>query len=509
MHISRRSILTGSASSVLLSAAGSLPARTKLLTDSKSGFEIWKTVAGPVSRGNGPSNAGPIPADMGFIDVPADHFRSGGSARLPPFRLRFCRFRARRPSGADPVFCLFGGPDWRNDLYLALESGVADDPKWQFIDLITQHSDLVLVDHRGGAGSLFPKLYPLGICPQMPLNRPVSIEERHDYHLRTNQKIIDAWYEMGIDLSNFRTPQLTQDINALRVALGYTSIRLIADSNGTYRARDYLRQFSWHVSSALLFISHAYRKSPDPQHVRRAVSRIDAAIARDTGINSYMTSLSDVLDDVMMMLERENPKVRVKNVAGDGDTEIVLGAQDIIPYFWYRGGEDPAIRDLPGRIWKLRQGNYKDLAEISVYTRLLDGAENSAAELAFSGGSMPTNYAVDRLNAGRQIYLSRELSDGPMSAWPLPHDAQTPFTHNVPITYILGEWDIKTPLEAVETLGEKSSRIHIVGNMAHNCSFDGGGGSFWEKDIIKAYLTNNTILTKSFSSSFNVEAFQA
>ena len=58
---------------------------------------------------------------------------------------------------------------------------------------------------------------------------------------------------------------------------------------------------------------------------------------------------------------------------------------------------------------------------------------------------------------------------------------------------IQGEWDLKTPVEAVEALKERAGTIHIMPNMAHNSSIDGGDVLFWERAIIEAHLSDKPI----------------
>ena len=177
-------------------------------------------------------------------------------------------------------------------------SGVtrALDAELGFIDVpagtVTEHADLVVIDHRGGLGCAYPKLPALPVRELMPFGRRVGLDEREEHYRRFFQKQIDYWGEAGVDLRHMRTPQLARDIEMIRLSLGYDKIRLSGLSNGTYRIREYLRQFHHRVDSALLFISHGYQKLPLQEFISAALSRIDAAVSADPDANRFVPSLS-------------------------------------------------------------------------------------------------------------------------------------------------------------------------------------------------------------------------
>lgn len=512
--MTRRGLLkisAGSAAAVTLArrTAGASNAGAALRSrQHNADLQISKVPIALRSPGDGKARRDWILGEIGGLEVPQDHYAADVASR-PVFKLRYCRIPARRKAGLPPVFYFFGGPGRGNDFCQVFEYGTTATAAHQFIDLVTETSDLVLIDHRGAAGCYFPTVsMPLGIYPEMSLDRPVSIEERRAYSLRCNRDIIDKWKELDIDLGLLTTPQLARDVEALRVALGYGSIRLMGDSNGTYRCREYLRQFSRHVESALLFISHALEKAPDPRHVRAVLARIDQAVKQDAGVNRYVSSVSELADDVLRRLDRRHPKVGAPSFSDRKDVHVVLGSEDLVPYLWSLCGSNESVRSVPAELWKITRGDYRGLAADAAQNRRYnESADVTAYELAFGGASMPRDYSLMRSLAGERIYLNREMYDGLQSAWPLHHDERTPFKHDVPLTYVQGEWDIKAPIEAVEQLGERRSRICRISCMGHASSID-GGGYFWEADIIRNFLAGNPVAPyEGFSSSFDAQAF--
>jgi pimeloyl-ACP methyl ester carboxylesterase len=435
-----------------------------------------------------------LDADLGFIDVPADH----GAPHLAIYRLRFARFRSRSGGGL-PLFFLYGGPHAQGDLWNYLDAG---EDQWAFTSLVatvTEHADLVVIDHRGGLGCVYPKLPAVPLAEPMPFDRRLGLDEREDHYRRFFQKQIGYWGDAGVDLRHMRTPQLARDIEMLRRALGYDKIRLSGMSNGTYRAREYLRQFPDRVDSALLFIAHGYQKLPFQEFVGAALSRIDAAVAADPDACRFVPSLRGLLEELTTRLDRSP----VKATASKGGEVIALELDhhDLVVYFWHLFGANDDIRAAPAKLWSLyKKGDYTELARVALQARDLGSQGAEAYIAAFAGSSMPSaaEVAANRRHAGSSIYLNRQGEGGESScAWPLDRDSHVAFAHRVPVTYVQGEWDLRTPLEAVKAIGETTAAILVNPAMGHQGFIDrraapDGTGVFWPREIFDAFLTGGT-----------------
>src|SRR5207237_921442 len=95
------------------------------------------------------------------------------------------------------------------------------------IDTILRNTDLVLIDHRGTAGCVFPKIPNNNITTQLPLDQPVDAGMRRATSRALWDKVIAHQLEAGVDLSTINTPRLADDVDAIRKALGYSKIRLM------------------------------------------------------------------------------------------------------------------------------------------------------------------------------------------------------------------------------------------------------------------------------------------
>ncbi len=147
---------------------------------------------------------------------------------------------------------------------------------------VTEHADLVVIDHRGGSGVPIRNCRPCRSRNPCPLTVGWGSRSAKSTIGVFFCRQIDYWGRAGADLRlHLRTPQLARDIEMILLALGYDKIRLGGMSNGTYRIREYLRQFHQRVDSALLFISHGYQRSCPSRNLskRRVVAHHDAAVA--------------------------------------------------------------------------------------------------------------------------------------------------------------------------------------------------------------------------------------
>ena len=428
---------------------------------------FFRTRLGPVADIEGLDQPSRL-ADLGYLRVPADWTARSGADVM----LRFARFPGSGGSSEPPVFWFAGGPFRTNDLYGFVEApGDLRQAKRALgiIDTIVAHRDLVLMDHRGASGCAYPKLVPLGVHPDLPLDRPVSSAERSERYRDVNAEVIRRWHRAGVDLHFFNTPSLAKDVDAVREALGYDRIVLAGVSNGTYRCREYLRQFSARVDAAVLFTSHGYAKMPWPSDVAAALGRISRDVAIDPSIGHAIPHLETLLDEVSSRIARENPRVTVASPLDGERRTVCLGIEDFASFVWDMLASDADLLSGPAQLFKLKEGNYEALAKAAISTRFSGDAvyDSSAYELAFGGASLPDDYRERRAAAGIRPYLNRELQDGIQTGWPLARDDQRPFRHTVPTTYVQGEWDMRTPIEGLRSVLDDRSTLLTVPFSGH------------------------------------------
>ncbi len=171
-------------------------------------------------------------AVCGHLTVPEDRSRPEG--RQIELNVKLVPAVASDPE-PDPVFFLAGGP------------GGAATQSWSsaadVFPIVHWDRDIVLVDQRG-TGDSNPLLWPE--------LRDLSGLSRHEASV-----VLTAWMDAALagldaDPRFYASPQAADDIDDVRIALGYDVIDLYGASYGATLAQYYLRQHASHVGSVVL-----------------------------------------------------------------------------------------------------------------------------------------------------------------------------------------------------------------------------------------------------------------
>lgn len=152
-------------------------------------------------------------ADFGLILVPEN--RNNPHSRLIP--LPFIRHYARIETTSQPIFVLGGGPG-KSNLWTEMP------------ELFYSYNDVINVGYRGVDGEVKLKCNEIGEA--MTMDNPLSHES-----LNNMRKILrnsyDSILQNGIDLNGYNIVDVTDDIESIRLALGYSKINLFSTSYGT------------------------------------------------------------------------------------------------------------------------------------------------------------------------------------------------------------------------------------------------------------------------------------
>ena len=179
-----------------------------------------------------PCTSGGFPAACGTLQVPED--RGNPTGRVIPLDIVVIPAEGERPA-ADPVFFLAGGPGG------AATESWANAP--QVFPAIHQDRDIVLVDQRGTGGSnelLFPPAPDVSGLP------------RSDGWRKVERWAKGALEGLNGDIRYYTSAIAADDLDDVRVALGYDLIDLYGGSYGATLAQYYLRQHEAHVRAVVL-----------------------------------------------------------------------------------------------------------------------------------------------------------------------------------------------------------------------------------------------------------------
>ncbi len=175
----------------------------------------------------------------GYLHVPENwNQASGKQIQLAVAVLR----RQSEDSKAQPLVFIDGGPG---------DAGM--QKLWYFIDdALQQDRDIIVLDLRG-TGFSKPQL-----CPDLGETFFEILAADQDPATDEEQKITaalscrDALVQRGIDIRQYHSRAIAQDLNALRQSLGYEQWHVFGVSYGTHVAQVYAEQFPEDLSSLIL-----------------------------------------------------------------------------------------------------------------------------------------------------------------------------------------------------------------------------------------------------------------
>ena len=399
------------------------------------------------------------PASCGVLERPEDPSAPDG----PTVSLRVVVVPAEDPSDRPPVFLLAGGP------------GQAATRAWppilQPFEPFIEGRDVVLVDQRGTGASR-----PLS-CPQ-----PESLAEklRRDH---SGQRVRDCLARLEADPVHYTTTVAADDLDAVRDALGYTTIDLVGGSYGTRAASVYLRQYPERVHAVVLDgLAPVDMALPAPfaQDGQRAFELLVADCDADPACRAAFGDVGALLDRVLDAvgegkLVRVNDPRSGERVEIPIDRDIVAGAVRGLLY-------QPGLAAvLPVTLERAAAGDFSPL--VAQATLFSDALAEDLAEGMFLSvvctedvpfitddmvdgkGSFLGTFIVDELRRACRVWPAAELPDG----------YREPVRSDVPVLLLSGALDPVTPPRWGEHVaqGLSNARHVIVPGTGHGTLYVG------------------------------------
>jgi len=358
----------------------------------------------------------------------------------------------------DALFYFAGGPG----------SAATDEAPGiaQMLAKVREHRDLVFVDQRGTG-----KSNPLN-CQLVDPNDPQSYLGSF-YPIEATKKCRQE-LETRADLTLYTTNLAMDDIDDIRVALGYDQITLYGGSYGTRASLVYLRRHPQHVRAAVLHgISPTNQFMPRdfPQDTERALQGVLAECEADEACHK---SFPQAKNDAAYVLESLLQSPATSEVQPEGtNTKVTLRlnrnlAAEAVRYMLYNpfsAGRIPLYLNLA------RHGNYVPLTQAALWFRkniVFSGGEGMylsvtcAEDLPWVTHDEAKRLAENTFLGAYRYYDQSEACE----AWPRGTVEATyadPVKSNKPVLLITGQWDPVTPPAhgdmAAKTL---SNSLHIV-----------------------------------------------
>ena len=218
--------------------------------------------------------------------------------------LFFTRIKTKAKVPLSPIIFLAGGPG-------SSATAIGTSEYFYLFRELSRFADVILMDQRG-AGQSIPNLSCRNFLKTpKEITQNVQEEILNDLVKKCTQ-CANEFRDMGIDLSGYNSYESALDIEALRVALGYSKITLYGYSYGTTLAQVYIREFAPRVDRAILAGSIA----PDhnlklPFDAQYQFQKMDSLIKRDKKLSKYIPDFLNLVKSVHDDMRTDPPFVQV------------------------------------------------------------------------------------------------------------------------------------------------------------------------------------------------------
>lgn len=381
----------------------------------------------------------------------------------------------------DPLFLLPGGPGQSVD---------ALAPLVQAFSGVRRKRDLVLVDPRGTGRSA--ALECAALQPRDPLDELADLGTANGAPRRCLAELTAK-----VDVTQYTTPAVVADLDAMRAALGYARINLWGGSYGTRVAQEYLRRHPEQVRSAVLdgVAPPTLNIGVDLWPSREAaLVEVLAACSNDTACRVAYPDLRATLARIRTKLTAErrialaDPRTgRARETALDFDT--LVGALQALTY-------SPEISSvIPPLLARAEAGDFAPLlAAGMLFTADLSRTLNLALQYAVictEEAPRVTSSDAERAFAGLLAPALARRYLAACEGWPraaLPADFHAPLVSDKPVLLLSGGLDPVTPPAMGELVAKtlSNSRHVIAPGYGHIVSLHACAPQLIEKFVDEA-----------------------
>ncbi len=257
----------------------------------------------------------------------------------------------------DPIFFFAGGPG---------QGAATTAEGWAGAKELREGRDIVLIDQRGTGKSN-------GLDCNMSGEPSDVARLASEFLVKAEVEKCRAKLEKHADLTQYNTEYSADDVEEVRVWLGYGKINLFGGSYGTTSAQVYLRRHPGSVR-AVIFDGLAPVDEPIPLHHaaagQRAADLLFAECAADPACHAAFPNpgaeLKAVMERVEKGIEVEVLDPRTKKLVKVRPNRGVVA--DGIRLFLY-GVEEDGKNSLPLRLHQAFSGDYRPLVEAALNSR--------------------------------------------------------------------------------------------------------------------------------------------
>jgi pimeloyl-ACP methyl ester carboxylesterase len=440
------------------------------MTIRRDRFWRWLTVALGLTTSAAPAAAIQVPptelrrialADGTTEEVEAGAFAVPESRARPTARrvtLPFYRLRSTSPHPAAPIFLLAGGP---GASWLEAFEAVETHREVAFYRTL---ADVVLFDQRGGGRSL-----PAMDCPQTFELEALKPFDPQAFRAALRPALAacrDSWLAKGVDLAAYNTVENAEDVNDLRLALGYGQVTLVAGSYGSHLALALMRQHPEAVARAVLFAIEGPGQTWDDPAAKLATLRRIAADAEAAMPRGRLPEggLLAVLERVLARLEASP---QVVTIADEGTSrQVLVDADAVRRATTAAAGRRKTVGDWAEMILAMDQGDFSIVAERKLHNLTVALDEPMHYSIDCASGISAERRRRYRDDAATKLVGDPNLEyEALCDLWPsaeLGESFRANVVSAIPTLILHGTWDMSTPIDNAREVAATLPNARLV-----------------------------------------------
>ena len=404
-----------------------------------------------------------VDSEFGTLLVPEN--RSNPDSNL--IELAFVRFKSTAKNPGPPIVYLAGGPGGSG-------IGTATGSRFPLFMALREIGDVIAFDQRG-TGYSKPNLgcyerlaVPLDVVP----SRAAAVAE-----LRKNARgCIEYWRDVQrVDLNAYNTNESADDLEDLRKALGAKQITLWSISYGTHLALTTIRRHPDSIHRAIL----AGTEGPDhtyklPSNVQKHLEDLAAVVKADPTIGKDIPDLLGLMKSVFDRLDAQPQTVEVNDPRTKQNVKVIVN-KFVLQSIVANNIGTTVTANFPAFFYRASKGDFTNPAQ--VWLSISQQNIGSAMSYMMDCASGQTAARRERIAREAKETLLEDISNFPFpdicEEWKAPDlgdQFRSPVTANVPVLFISGTLDARTPVSNAEEyrVGCANSTHIIIDGAVHS-----------------------------------------
>src|SRR5215204_3224449 len=384
-----------------------------------------------------------VDAEFGTLLVPEN--RSVPESNL--IELAFVRFKSTAKNPGPPIVYLAGGPGGSG-------IGTARGSRFPLFMALREIADVIAFDQRG-TGFSKPNLtclnrlaLPLDVAPA----REAAIKE-----LRENASdCAFYWHNVQrVDLTGYNTNESADDLDDLRKGLGVNQISLWSISYGTHLAFAAMRRHPNSIHRAIL----AGTEGPDhtyklPSNIQKHLEDLAAVIKADPAIGKDVPDFLGLVKTVFDRLDSQPETVEIVDPRTKQKVRIIVN-KFVLQYIVANNIGTTVTARFPALFYRASKGDFTNPAQVWLnQSRREIGSAMSYMMDCASGQTVARRERIEREAKGT---LLEDFSNFPFpdvcEEWKAPDlsdEFRAPLKSDVPVLFISGTLDARTPVSNAE-----------------------------------------------------------